>query len=640
LHALDFFVNDILVILFSLSDIILDILVCLQFYKHSQMLYFYISVSIFIVAQLTYGFLFVATWGKHLPPSRQMAVFAAIIPFGQFVPIFTWVESFRFEWLDSLITSAGLTPTADPLTEDDADAAAEGDMLWGYIQSKYQSHAGFLAETLAEAIPQCMLQTVAIISTGQASPLFVVSILTSIAVIASKGYLISYSINRPTFLFNFICIVADVFGLFSILAWLFDDSNGGASHPLNRAYVGLLVGGWALLALGGLCLVIFSIFDDHLKDKHFGHRNIPDQRQISFLYMAGVRCLAWLLAVTPVCIVFLTTKLTLLPICVFKSLDPEHAQRWLFYNMLYKFLSLHKTDVRVVVANRFLAQCTRDKWRLVNELNGYAVNREAGGRLRSREGKIEQERIALQTWLCRVGHFKAPEPTPGFVTTIETEAEEPFDLDRILTLDAGGQSEARARSRLRRALLTQGLEARLEGVKQTLARRSALFRMLFYSQHGDVTVAFTCADKLMCAIGIACMVVGLLCIALFVPVFLVFVCYAMAYPVIQLVYHFVQSNPISGVAFALTVIYVALLVLLVLLGPVVYSFQSLRVDIIDIKHFPGIFYEKPTIQELHNRFVRDIDTRAVEKYMDAKFGRDMVGEIKSFLVDGQICSIA
>lgn len=137
---LDFFVNDIIVTLFSLSDIVLDILVCIEFYKQSRMFYFYISMAIFIVAQLTYSFLFVATWGKHLSAFKQIAVFSMITPVSQFVPVFTWVESFRFERfsmniylnftsycalfdrmmrhrLDSFLTGVGLQPTADPLAD-------------------------------------------------------------------------------------------------------------------------------------------------------------------------------------------------------------------------------------------------------------------------------------------------------------------------------------------------------------------------------------------------------------------------------------------------------------------------------------------------------------------------------------------
>lgn len=120
-RAVDFFINDILVIAFSLSDIVLDVLVCLQFYNKNEMPFFYISVAIFVLAQLSYSFLFTATWGKHLSPCSQILVFILVLPLGQLVPIFTWVESFRFEWLDRKITSLGLKPSRDPLATNDSE---------------------------------------------------------------------------------------------------------------------------------------------------------------------------------------------------------------------------------------------------------------------------------------------------------------------------------------------------------------------------------------------------------------------------------------------------------------------------------------------------------------------------------------
>lgn len=269
LRTLDFLVNDILVILFSFSDIILDVLVCLEFYRQGHMLFFYLSLAIFLLAQLTYSFLFVATWGKHLSPLHQMLVFIIVVPVSQLVPVFTWVESLRLPRLDALLTAVGLRPTGDPLG-DQGGEEEDHDMLWSYIQHKYQSHAGFLAEALAEALPQCMLQTIAVISLGEASPVFLVSILTSILVIASKGYLISYSIHSLTFFFNFICIVTDVFGLFAILSWL-SSADTGPGDIYNRIYTTLLAAGWVLLAGGGLCLVLYSMFDDHLKLRRLPH---------------------------------------------------------------------------------------------------------------------------------------------------------------------------------------------------------------------------------------------------------------------------------------------------------------------------------------------------------------------------------
>jgi len=51
LKAVDFVVNDILMVLFSVCDIALDLLVCRKFYLDDQMGFFYASMSIFLFAR-------------------------------------------------------------------------------------------------------------------------------------------------------------------------------------------------------------------------------------------------------------------------------------------------------------------------------------------------------------------------------------------------------------------------------------------------------------------------------------------------------------------------------------------------------------------------------------------------------------
>ena len=108
--TIDFIFNDLLVVLFSLVDIFLDLAVCQQFYANDQMEFFYISVLIFFFAQFSYCFLFVATWGKHLSPGKKVLVFLVTLPVGQLIPFFTWIETFRFKWLDDALIDMGLQP--------------------------------------------------------------------------------------------------------------------------------------------------------------------------------------------------------------------------------------------------------------------------------------------------------------------------------------------------------------------------------------------------------------------------------------------------------------------------------------------------------------------------------------------------
>ena len=149
----------------SVVDIVADVAVTTQFYRMGERArpFFYGSLLIFCTAQLTYAFLFAATWAKQLGVRGRVATFVLALPFAQLVPLFAFAESFHIGSVDRALRRLGLTPTADPseaLADADEDPSSV-DFLWSFIQAKYVAHAGFLAEALVEAVPQsvCAAET-------------------------------------------------------------------------------------------------------------------------------------------------------------------------------------------------------------------------------------------------------------------------------------------------------------------------------------------------------------------------------------------------------------------------------------------------------------------------------------------------
>lgn len=343
---------DIITAVISITDVVTDLLVANEFYQDGKMTEFTIAVAIFILAQLSYAFLFAGTWAKEFTNCGKFCVFLLALPLGQFVPIFAWLESFHFEWLDNFIRKMSLKPTDKVGTDGDDDT------LWAYIQAKYQAHAGFLAEAFMEAVPQSILQVAAIMLYGKASNLNLLSILLSIIVIASKGYIVSYSIHRPTFLFNFICIIADCFGLFATFTWLFVNN---ASLFNSSWWQYLALGGALLSVLGGFALVWFTIFDDHLKSRK-GMNDLDIDDPCFSLYI--IRLFAWVLGIVPCSVVYCTARLTFIPIVLFRSLDPEHALHSSFYRRLFNYCLQSGTDLRLQVANTYFEQARKEKFNL------------------------------------------------------------------------------------------------------------------------------------------------------------------------------------------------------------------------------------------------------------------------------------
>ena len=170
------------------------------------------------------------------------------------------------------------------------------------------------------------------------------------------------------------------------------------------------------------------------------------------------------------------------------------------------------------------------------------------------------------------------------------------------------------------------MNVQLGGTRRELASRSAIFRMIFDAAHTDIE--FTITDYLLFLIGVAFMAIGLICAVLFIPVFLFGAIYGMIYPVMQLIQKSFQTAFLMS--FCLTIVQIALVISLLGLAPSVWKFQSVRADIVNIQDFPAIFYSIDTIREIQARFVADIDIRAVDRFFDRKFGRDILREIKSY----------
>ncbi len=115
--------------------------------------------------------------------------------------------------------------------------------------------------------------------------------------------------------------------------------------------------GAVALGAGGFCLLLTSIFDDHLKNRILwkGHGKALEPTWFK-IYVTRIVC--WIVAVVPVVVLFFAVKLTLFPLLVFRSLDPFRAlHAKAFFKPLYNFLDNYHTSLRLKVANKFVLQC-------------------------------------------------------------------------------------------------------------------------------------------------------------------------------------------------------------------------------------------------------------------------------------------
>lgn len=319
-------VLDVVTVTMSVVDVGTDVLVAREYYMMGTKLgrrLFVASTAIFVMAQATYSLLFTSTYAKaKCGTLRRVVIFACVFPVAQLVPLFTWLESFHFSRVTSFVEWCGLEAT----TKEEES----GDELWSFIRAKYASHSGFLAEAVVEALPQAILQTFAFAVLGSASPVMLASVLMSVTVLASKAYVVSYSVDRRVCCFNALCFVADLLVFFATAAWLATQDD-----TVTTWLIWSFLWASATLAVGAFMVLIFVVCDDHLKQwRSLDSR--PDIDTIWFeLYI--VRPFIFLCALLPLIVGLAGCRLVFVPIFVFGSLDPEHAQHYDFYSFLFAF---------------------------------------------------------------------------------------------------------------------------------------------------------------------------------------------------------------------------------------------------------------------------------------------------------------
>jgi len=187
----------------------------------------FISLGLFALAQIAYAVVFMGIYSRNrAEPIDQLMNFIYVLPFSQLVPLFIWLESFHFAKVDAFLSYFELCPTERECIETESEEERNGGISSTYVTRMILSNCGFILEALVEAIPQCLVQTAALVHFAEADPLICLSILTSIFVIVTKCYMLSVSYEKRIFIFNAMCIQGDVTGLFATIIWTYGQCSG------------------------------------------------------------------------------------------------------------------------------------------------------------------------------------------------------------------------------------------------------------------------------------------------------------------------------------------------------------------------------------------------------------------------------
>lgn len=290
-----------------------------------------------------------------------VACFLCVLPFSSLVPWVVWIVAFKLRWIDAFWRFLGLEVRND---EENHEHKTQ-DPLKNYLLTKALTHAGFTVEAIVIGVPFSIIQIIAILTEGNCS-FWYGSLVFSILSISSRGLLLSYSIHRPTFVFNFLCFITDVVRVFCVVSWLFsNDEEFAEPVPFTpwRQFDDLYTYIWwwkesslLLAAFMGGVLWFFG----GLEDCWISRRTERDEGKWQETFKGFVMC--FLLGIFGLCVfvpcfvILEALALSFFPLLVFRSFSSIYAQDAIVYQSMFKWISEADFAGRVREINRHYAR--------------------------------------------------------------------------------------------------------------------------------------------------------------------------------------------------------------------------------------------------------------------------------------------
>ena len=210
---------DVVAILISIADVTTDVIVIYDFKVAYRMTFFGIALTIMIIAQLAYAIVFVSRFTsakgiKKHGEQRYIILFIIVLPMSPFL-------SFFFYWLS--IPDNSLIKLLNHYEFEDEWAGGistdHGSFILDWISRKLLKHMGFIMEAFLEALPQSIIQLIAIVLYQETSIVSILSICISIVSVSTKSMVLSIANDTKIFLFNWVSLVTDFLGIFVCVAW-------------------------------------------------------------------------------------------------------------------------------------------------------------------------------------------------------------------------------------------------------------------------------------------------------------------------------------------------------------------------------------------------------------------------------------
>eukprot|EP01084_Bolivina_argentea_P089359 161248_1 len=230
---------DILTIFISIADITTDVIVLISFYNQGRTTFFVLSLIILIIAHMAYSVAFI--WRYDVVNNENIlctiALFFILIPLGSivsFIIFFTDNENSKFSQRFKKLTDWDVESS---FRNNNLDTTESKMAQW--IIKKLSKHIGFIIEAGIEALPQSLLQIIAIVYYKEANYISIISIFLSMFSVMTKSLVFSQGIDMKTYIWTWLCIVIDFFGIFFSLTFVFY-TNDTVLYPQFFGYFSIV----------------------------------------------------------------------------------------------------------------------------------------------------------------------------------------------------------------------------------------------------------------------------------------------------------------------------------------------------------------------------------------------------------------
>ena len=236
---------DAFSVLISLTDVVSDVLVAIQFWQDGHHLWAWLVYGCFINSNLVYSVMIVLfaikypnstidsqripQWFRDLPFVLLVVI---VFPFAQLAPSGNYILQTFFVKHDSDDEGdygspakpdvSGKTSRVGRLVEDENaairhDEATVGRLLKA-VKKQVHTHGMLFAETIVESIPQSIVQLLAITFLGNPTTLQVVSMVLSVMSVVTKGYFVALSCSTKIVISKFFIVAFDLLSMFYIFS--------------------------------------------------------------------------------------------------------------------------------------------------------------------------------------------------------------------------------------------------------------------------------------------------------------------------------------------------------------------------------------------------------------------------------------